>query len=693
MSIYSRPAGFRLAGAIILAAIWTATAPAGTNVTRQRSVWLLENARLQIRVDAEKGHLAVLQKASGRQWRQPPNRSAAKPEGLFRNVRESTGQQHGIVFEADFGRDKSGPNTMLLKLVLPDAAADLLVEADMQDRHAKVGRAPFLEPFLLDSNDGVLVVADYCNGHLYPLDANPFPCRSGSASRLDMPWVGVCDMAKGDGYSIIVETSDDAFIECNPYSVGDRKLAAPRIGWVASKGEFSYPRRLIYHFSDRGGYVALAKRYRDYAQEHGLLVCLEEKAKKNPNLKRLFGAPDVWGWGGRDGLKAIRAAKAAGVTKMLAHGRFSPADLKAINELGYLTSEYDNYTDVLPIPSGKGLDSNHDRIPESVVLKADGQRMTAWLTLDKQQYMKRCPALWVATAQQVIPKVLKTHPFLGRFIDVTTAEELYECFDPKHPLAHADKRACGVALLEYVRSQGLVVGGEHGIWWAVPQVDYIEGMMSGSHYSWLAGHLIHPKAKDEEAAYPGGHKLGPWSDYARWGIGHEGRVPLWELVFHDCVVSTWYWGDSNDWLLQAAPEVTAKKDAFNILYGTIPLLWTTKDSSWQSARDVFLRTYRNTCKLHEAIAGTQMLSHEFVSPDRALQRTRFSDGTEVFVNFGPEPRTVQLAGRSQRLPENGFAVKGPKIEQSLELIDGKAVTSIRTADYSFTDADKGPASQ
>ena len=123
--------------------------------------------------------------------------------------------------------------------------------------------------------------------------------------------------------------------------------------------------------------------------------------------------------------------------------------MKAIDELGYLTSEYDNYTDILPVEPGKEIDAHHDRLPGAAVLKADGQRMTAWLTWDKKtQYMKRCPALWVPAAKVVVPKALKTHPFLGRFIDVTTAEGLYECYDPEHPLTRAQKRECGVALLE-----------------------------------------------------------------------------------------------------------------------------------------------------------------------------------------------------------------------------------------------------
>ena len=210
--------------------------------------------------------------------------------------------------------------------------------------------------------------------------------------------------------------------------------------------------------------------------------------------------------------------------------------------------------------------------------------------------------------------------------------------------------------------------------------------MSGNYYSWPAGYLLHPKSKEEEFSWPNGGKLGPWKDYEKYGIGHAFRVPLWELVFHDCVVSTWYWGDSNDFLLKAAPEVTAKKDAFNILYGTIPMFWANEEGSWRTARDVFLQSYRNTCKLHEAIAGAEMLSHEFVTADRAVQRTRFSDGTEVVVNFGEKPQEVELSGVKYLLPQNGFAVKGPRIEQSRALVNGKPVTTIHAGDYRWTDA-------
>ncbi len=640
----------------------------------------LENPSLRVTVDPQAGTLDVLERQSGQHWFSAHTR---KPGGAprFRDLRRLSGE--ALSFEADFGSTDKRPNTVRVTMRLA-GEGDLAVEADMADRTAALKPFVFLDPLVTDCADAALVVADYSNGHLYPANTNK-PARSYfSLSRMDMPWIGVCDVPRGTGYMIIVETSDDGSLACPSFKVAGRDFAAPEIHWGPSKGTFAYPRKLLYHFAPRGGYVALAKRYRACALGQGLLVPLSEKVRKNPNLARLFGAPDVWG---DASLRFAREAKAAGVDKMLIHGRAAPDDMKAINDMGYLTSEYDNYTDVLPLGTNATPSSSRDRIPESVVLKADGQRMTAWLTFDKkQQYMKRCPALWVDSARQVVPKLLGTHPYLGRFVDVTTAEDLYECYDPNHLLTRGQKRQCGVDLLAFMRSQSLVVGGEHGIWWGVPQQDYIEGMMSGGYASWPAGHLLHPKTKTDAFTGPEGHAYGPWENYERWGIGHASRVPLWELVFHDCVVSTWYWGDASDFLLQAAPEVTPKKDAFNILYGTIPLLWANAEGSWSKHRDVFLRTYRNTCKLHEAVACAELLSHEWLTPDRAVQRTRFSDGTEVVVNFGEQPYDAAVGGKTYRLPQNGWAAKGPKIEQSLVLEGGRAVTTIRSPDTFFSDA-------
>ena len=649
---------------------------------------ILENRALRVEIAPDSGRIEVREKSGGQVWRQPTPKKPqnAKQAAVYKVVSKS---EKEAALERSFDAGEGSKLPLTVTFALPDPAApDLRVEAHAGDARQAMRNIKFIEPFTLEAARGVLAVADYSDGHLYPLDAKPFPRWSFAGDRMDLPWVGMCDLESGRGYMLLLETCDDAEIRMQTVTSADgRERLAPQVTWRPQKGVFGEPRRLLFHFAPGGGYVALCKRYRQYAKEHGLIVTLSEKLKSNPNLARLFGAPDLWG---NASLNFAREAKTAGVDKMLIHGRpKTPAEMRAVNDLGYLTSEYDNYDDMLQAENGK-LDSKHGTLPDDAVLQQNGERMKAWLTWDKKQFMKRCPMLWAEAAQRTADQLLREWPYLGRFIDVATAEAAFECYDPKHPMTRAQKRESGPTLHRVFRERGLVMGGEHGIWWCVPTVDYIEGMQSGGYVSWPSGYLRHPKTKDEEFTYPSGQKTGKWADYAKWGIGHEWRAPLWELVFHDCIVSTWYWGDSSDFLLDAAPEVTPKKDAFNILYGSIPLMWANKDGAWLRDRALFMRTYRNTCKLHETLATAELLSHEFVTADHAVQRTRFSDGTECVVNFGEKPYRATTGGKSYELPQNGWVVEGPKVRQSLTLEGGKAVTTIQAPGYAFSDRSGTP---
>ena len=62
-------------------------------------------------------------------------------------------------------------------------------------------------------------------------------------------------------------------------------------------------------------------------------------------------------------------------------------------------------------------------------------------------------------------------------------------------------------------------------------------------------------------------------------MGHFYRIPLWELVYHDCVVAQWYWGDYNN----KAPEVWPRRDLFNTLYATPPMFMFDKDDLAEGA--------------------------------------------------------------------------------------------------------------
>jgi hypothetical protein len=119
-------------------------------------------------------------------------------------------------------------------------------------------------------------------------------------------------------------------------------------------------------------------------------------------------------------------------------------------------------------------------------------------------------------------------------------------------------------------------------------------------------------------------------------VGHYYRAPLWELVYHDCVVSQWYWGDYNN----KAPEVWDRRDLINILYGTPPMYMFDK-AAWAKDSKRFAESYKNICPLVRKLGYDEMLSHEFLSEDHAVQRTRWAGGTVVTVDFNKKTWDVK----------------------------------------------------
>jgi len=102
--------------------------------------------------------------------------------------------------------------------------------------------------------------------HLHYLQRGMVSACRGSASWTRQSGVGIMS---------IIETPDDARIDMTRQPEAGLFI---RPLWEASRGLFSYTRKITYCFFDKGGYVAQAKRYREYAKATGLISrrCSEE---------------------------------------------------------------------------------------------------------------------------------------------------------------------------------------------------------------------------------------------------------------------------------------------------------------------------------------------------------------------------------------------------------------------------------
>jgi hypothetical protein len=490
-------------------------------------------------------------------------------------------------------------------------------------------------PQAFASGKGAWLIVPMNEGILYPADDATIPNRTLVAyggHGICMPWFGVAAADTGEGFMAIIGTPDDARIEITRRGGADLYI---RPQWEASRGQFAYQREIRYVFFQNGGYVAQAKRYREYARTTGLFKTLAAKRAENPNVDLLMGAANVWNWD----MKKVDLAKemqSLGMEHVLWSSGGEPKEIEAINGLGYLSSRYDIYQDVFPPEAPRGL--KHAGWPDDLVWLANGDWMKGWAHRQKNPdgtetvfqggvINSQCG---LERARQEIPQDLQTHPYRCRFIDTTTASPFREDYNPAHPLTRSEDRQYKMKLLEYCsRDQKLVVGTETGIDPSVPYVHYYEGMLS------LGPYRLPDAGRDMLQYKP------PTPDFLKFQVGHFYRIPLWELVYHDCVVAQWYWGDYNN----KAPEVWQRRDLFNLLYGTPPMFMFNKDT-WQKEKQHFAASYKEICPLVRRLGYDEMISHEFISPDHAVQRTRWKSGTEIVVNFGdsayrlPDGRTV-----------------------------------------------------
>lgn len=573
----------------------------------------LVSPALAVRLAAGDGRLAVTDRRTGRMWRQAPFGA-----GLVVKDARQTGVMGARLTLWDAVNDLTLHATVTLAPSAPELTVTLAGDGPVQEPVA------FPPPFV--TGKGTALVVPLNEGILYPVDDASIPPVSlvtYSGHGLCMPWVGVTDTKTGAGVMAILRTPDDAHVEITRQAGGDL-FAQP--AWEATRGRFGYARSLTYVFFPSGGYVAQAKRYRAYAQSTGLFKTLAQKRRENPNVDKLVGAVNVWNWDA-DKVALCREMKALGMDHVLWSSGGLPQEVTAINALGFLTSRYDIFQDVYPPDAPKWLPKAG--WPQDLVWLPGGDWMKGWADIQKKpdgtQVVYQGGVInsqcGLARAKQTIPADLKTTPYGCRFLDTTTASPWREDYNPAHPLTRSQDRHYKMALLDFCsRQEKLVVGTETGIDPSVPYVDYYEGMMS------LAPYRLPDSGRDLMQ-----YKT-PTPDFLKFQVGPFYRIPLWELVYHDCVVAHWYWGDSAN----KEPEAWDRRDLFNSLYGTPPLFLFDKPV-WEKNRAHFARTYQTVCPLVRRLGYEEMRSHEFLTPDHTIQRTRWESGVTVTVNFGDKP--------------------------------------------------------
>jgi len=659
-----RPARVALACGVMLT--WPATAndrnPVDPPLPR-----VIENAMLRISFpdDPSSGtgsRFEVLDKRAGRVWRTAA--AGGKAAGFLLKGNTASFDlmlpQHPDGYRAVFTLEPDRP--------------ELTVE--LQGPAETEINSPVFYPPAFASEAGDRVIVPINQGISYPADVAdpPLGIRNYySGHGISMAFFAATEdrlLPSGEvtgkaAYMVLNETPDNSGIELLRT---DNNLLTVRQAWGADRGRFGYARRIRIIFFDGGGHVAICKRYRRYAQERGLVVPFTEKQKQNPargkRLGLLFGAANIWVLSGRfsdehqtlydeisgnyrpslqtqqfmDAQQAIyRDMRTNGMDRLLIGAGADEEHVRAINAIdGALSSRYDIYQDVMDPALYNNLTAiKHEwpkeAFPHDLRIDRNGRPAQGWkvplknpvVTDGKTNGWTSCTQLCdrqaLPYARQRITAELQAKPYSARFIDVTACSTWQECWSPAHPMTRSEARACKAQLLDISgKDFNLVFGSETGHEAFVPMCDYFEGMIS------LVNYRVPDSGRDMTKIWHDvPHKV------ATYQTGEAYRLPLFELVFHDCVVSYWYWGDYNNKL----PALWGKRDLFNALYGAPPMYVVTPDN-WPLFRERIFASYRIAEPVSKLTATSEMTEHRILTADRTVQQSAFANGVRVTVNFG-----------------------------------------------------------
>ncbi|NDP20041.1 MAG: hypothetical protein GZ091_03010 [Paludibacter sp.] len=484
-------------------------------------------------------------------------------------------------------------------------------------------------------------------GMLLPVDDTEYPLGNGRTyfcgGGLSMSWMGVTDTDFKTGYMAILETPYDAALE----TIRENGLISFRPVWKASLGNFGYDRKVKYVFFDKGGYVAQCKSYRDYIWKKNNVVTLKENQKKRPAIEKMLGAPHIYVWDTGREVSFAKELKASGIDKALFlwDANHTPYPVVGYDDslkvMGYGTGAYELFTDLkLRDTVSNHVDLNgpmrlaHTSYPglfNQLALRTKDGR-----TESNQFGHTSCP---VAIRPEIIKRIdraMKEFPHETYFLDVYQANGLFECYSDKHPLTRQQfAEAVNYNYKLIADKYNTYVGGEWGADYLGSNSVYCHGMMTLQR-TWFDSDI----QKKGTIYYHGDWKnnqrpsiqlstsVAP-DTYHKFSINEYTRVPLFELVYHDAIVTSWRWEDSN----HHNPEIWWKKDLFNMLYGSAPL-WSIDRDRWDSFKKTFVESYNKVCPWLQQICYDEMLSHRFVTTDHKVQESVFSSGKRIVVNFG-----------------------------------------------------------
>ena len=356
---------------------------------------------------------------------------------------------------------------------------------------------------------------------------------------------------------------------------------------------------------------------------------------------------DPAGWGDGISVKFLKALSAAGIDRAclvlsdLNAGDGKPEVARAAEELGYLYGPYDSYNSIhMPGEPDPWATAEFDAelYETGGIVRADGKFAPGYARRGRE-LSSLAARPWV---EKRVGGKMAGVPYSAWFVDCDAYGQWFDNYSSRFPHTQAQDLTARLDRMRWIaKTYGVPVGSEGGSGLAAGAIHFAHGMLTPA-IGWGD-----PDLKSDKSKY----YLGGWwppecpkvffmqvplkPKYRHPIYDPRFRLPLYEVAFHDSVITTHHWGNAS----LKYKDTLATVALLEQLYNVPPLYHFTVDE-FARQKDRVLAHVRFFSPLHRRLALQPMTDFGWLTKDRLVQKTVFGDGTEIVANFGTHPATV-----------------------------------------------------
>lgn len=605
-------------------------------------LWSAENEFLSVSLNAD-ASAVIRDKTNGVEWKMGPvalqeegpinqghvwlrtDRSSCEQfPGRFRGVREGDAVRFTLLgregqpvgdFRCEFRLD--GPWFECRVVQVDEGLPSLVFPAPIQS-----------ESLVVPQGVGRWIKKPLAGRHFWVFPAH-LNMRWFGGLRGDHGWIGIVD----EGYQ------DAGVLAAN--------LTAAT-GWVKSLGRWQGPRAVRFRFV-RGNYVELAKTFRAYARAKGLFRSLADKAQSNPALQNLIGSRAVFFWQARtlhperredrmqppaqgDQNPSLKVHLThAEVLKLIGHMKTAGLQRGLVTLCGWIRGGYDeSHPDIWPPEPALGtlnefksllaqpdpltvaVHDNYQDIyaqspswPRGVARTPSGAPMPGGYWAGGQAYILNSRASLAYLRRNW--EHVRTLPLRAVYCDTTTAVQFYESYEPGDTQTRTQDEQGKIALLEFYKQQGVVLGSEGACDFGVRHTDFLLPF-------------------DQE------HVPGE-------------TIPLWPLVFGDSVISY----STCDATKTSLPDLR-RQWLLHMLRGNQVRWYFGSQAEWDQSRDAFTESFL-VDRWRERTATSELLTHRFLTDE--VEEVTYANGLSLIVNLS----SSDFSAEGLHIPAGGHVIR------------------------------------